>query len=246
MLYRPVLWQRRRCFSWRLSQTKGVCALVGHEGEKVKWQSRRRRRRGAQEEKKNTCSTNVPAGAAIIIWGVVVEGKFDVVSSHPLSVYCSSPAVYSDPCVCVCVCVCVCNTYIIVCWDDYGGTVLFSWNSTLLSSPMLIKEGWDQLSRCISPASTLPSSCPLCFSAFIFSLCASWPDLYLSSAFFVLLTFLHLLPPSSLFLSLRSVTPSFILSVGGRALFGKTPAGEFMERLLWLQTHTHIAFPFPF
>ncbi len=109
---------------------------------------------------------------------------------------------------------------------------------------MLIKEGGIRAKpQHLTCPSLLPLTCfsPLlcCLSAFIFSPCTSWPDPHLSV---LSLLCLHFYIPLSLSLSLRSVTLSFTLSVGGRALLGKTPASEFMERLLWQQTHT---WPYP-
>lgn len=82
-----------------------------------------------------------------------------------------------------------------------------------------------------------PSHLPCCLSAFILP---SLTSPIFIPAFFVLLTF----PTSARLLSFSPLchSQSFILSVGGRALFGKTPASDLMERLLWQQTHTQ---PYP-
>lgn len=116
--------------------------------------------------------------------------------------------------------------------------------------PVLIKEGGLRAKPHISPAPLFCLS-PVCIEApllLLTSLVCFVVDqpLFLARAlpdqtyiyllfFWVMLTFLQLLAAS---LFVRPVTHSFILSVGGLGLSGKTLVCVLMERLLWQQTHT--------
>lgn len=116
--------------------------------------------------------------------------------------------------------------------------------------PVLIKEGGLRAKPHISPAPLFCLS-PVCIEAPLLLLTSlvcfvvdqplflarALPDqTYIYLLFFlVLLTFLQLLAAS---LFVHPVTHSFILSVGGLGLSGKTLVCVLMERLLWQQTHT--------
>lgn len=96
----------------------------------------------------------------------------------------------------------------------------------------------------LSPPSLLSLLLSLiCFVVFqpSFLACALADQTYICPSLFCLRFYIC---PLALF-SPRSVTPPVrSVSVGGQALFGKTPASELMERLLWQQTHTYTQ-PYP-